>query len=228
MRLDKFVSQSAEITRSHAKKLIASRRIKVNLQVVSDSAHKIKDTDSVRLDDKTIQLSGYRYILLNKPAGYICSTQDEEYPSALNLIDVSNKSKLHFAGRLDQDTTGLTLISDDGNWTHRITSPRKKCGKTYRVWLSEVIDSATIELLQNGVLLKNETKETLPASVSIVTNKEVLLTIFEGKYHQVKRMFAAMGNRVTKLHRESVGEIALGTLEPGQYRLLSDVERDAF
>jgi len=224
MRLDKFVAQSADVTRSQAKKLIQAQRVTINQQRISNSAQKVTSEDRVFLDNKSLQLMGHRYILLHKPKGYICSTKDEEYPSALNLIDVPNKSKLHFAGRLDQDTTGMVLVSDDGDWTHRVTSPRKRLGKCYHVWLKEPVSSLMISEIESGVALKNEAKKTLPANIKLVSEYEVLLTIDEGKYHQVKRMFAAVGNRVVKLHRESIGEINLDNITEGEYRLLSENE----
>ncbi len=125
------------------------------------------------------------------------------------------------------DTTGLVLITDDGQWSHRITSPKHKCDKTYRVWLADPVQADYAEKLANGIELRNEREMTLPAQMELVNadENEVLLTIHEGKYHQVKRMFAALGNKVVGLHRERVGDIVLDeALEPGEYRYLTEEE----
>lgn len=224
MRLDKFISQAAKVTRSQAKKLITSQRVTIDGQPLINPSLKIFQESKVRLDEKPVKRPEKRYILLHKPAGFICSTIDEEYPSALKLLDIDDCSKLHFAGRLDQDTTGLVLISDDGDWTHRVTSPKNKCSKTYRVWLAEPLDDKAKTVLEEGVLLKSESKPTKPAQLQVLAEKEVLLTIVEGKYHQVKRMFAAVGNRVVSLHRESIGELSLNDLEESGWRHLNSAE----
>ena len=141
------------------------------------------------------------------------------------LLEEVNAEKLHIAGRLDCDTTGLLLLTDDGQWSHRVTSPKHKCEKTYRVWLDDPIADDVAEQFAEGVMLRGEKAETLPAQMDVVDEKEVLLTIHEGKYHQVKRMFAAVGNKVVGLHRETVGELVLDeTLEPGEYRELTAEE----
>ena len=133
--------------------------------------------------------------------------------------------KLQVVGRLDLDTTGLVLITDDGQWSHRITSPRHECAKTYRVWLADPIAPGTAELFAEVVLLRSEKEKTRPAQLEILGECEARLTIHEGKYHQVKRMFAAVGNKVIGLHREQIGALALDeALEPGEYRELSAAE----
>ncbi|TQV76929.1 pseudouridine synthase [Aliikangiella marina] len=232
MRLDKYLCQATSLTRSQAKKIIVSSRVKIGTKeatsVVVNPAFKVSETHQVLLDGEVISALGNRYIVLNKPAGYICSTIDELYPSALRLVSAAGKSNLHFAGRLDQDTTGLVLISDDGDWTHRVTSPKSLCAKTYRVWLAEALSAQAQDSLEQGVLLKNESKITRPAHIQVVTPQQVLLTIREGKYHQVKRMFAAVGNKVEKLHRESIGEITLENLQESQWRELNPTEIVSF
>jgi 16S rRNA pseudouridine516 synthase len=133
--------------------------------------------------------------------------------------------ELHFAGRLDVDTTGLVLLTDDGKWSHRITSPKHKCDKTYYVWLADPVGEDYAERFKQGIELRNEREATLPAKLDVITEHEVRLTIREGKYHQVKRMFAALGNKVEALHRERIGDIVLDEeLEPGEYRYLTEQE----
>ena len=128
-------------------------------------------------------------------------------------------------GRLDLDTTGIVLITDDGQWSHRISSPKHHVAKTYRVWTADAIPASAIEQFAQGVMLRSETNPTLPATLEILGEKEALLTIQEGRYHQVKRMFAAIGNKVDKLHRQQIGNITLpDDLAEGAYRALTAAE----
>lgn len=158
----------------------------------------------------------------------LCSHEDGFNHTAFVLLDEVKMENLHFAGRLDVDTTGLVLITDDGKWSHRITSPKHKCEKTYRVWLADPVQQEYVDQFKQGIELRNEKEPTLPAQLEIIDEKEVLLTIHEGKYHQVKRMFAALGNKVEGLHRERIGDIYLDEdLEPGEYRYLTQEEIDS-
>jgi len=169
-----------------------------------------------------------RYIILHKPLDTICSNVDELYPSLLHLIDVDRAFDMHIAGRLDADTTGLVLVTDDGRWSHNIISPKKQCEKVYRVWLRNPLREDTAEKFIHGVQLQGEDDLTRPAKLVQVAEKEVLLTITEGKYHQVKRMFAAVGNKVVGLHREQIGPVKLADLPLGQWRYLTNGEVEAF
>ncbi|TQV84456.1 pseudouridine synthase [Aliikangiella coralliicola] len=228
VRLDKYIAQAAGVTRSQAKDLIKHRRVKVSEQIVTDPACKTHVSDIVSLDDETLKGAGNYYLALHKPDGFICSTQDEIHPSALNLIKDIPPQDLHFAGRLDVDTTGLVLISNDGQWTHRVTSPKRLCAKVYRVWLAENISESALERLRNGLILKSDVKKTLSCHVAKVSERELLMTLYEGRYHQVKRMIGAVENRVVRLHREKVGDIDVSGLAEGEWRYLSDEEIAAF
>jgi len=228
IRLDKLVSKSLGLSRKEASKLIRSGRVSVNNAIEKSSSTNLSDSDKIEFEGKQLEAPNKRYILLNKPQGYICSTKDEEYPSTLNLIDIPT-DKLHFAGRLDADTTGLVLISDDGQWTHRITSPKHKHSKTYKVSLDEVITDEAIFKLENGVILKDSDKPTQSAKVKVINQKLIELSITEGRYHQVKRMVAAVGNHVVGLHRLAIGEISIPKdMEIGEWRKLTQVEVDCF
>ena len=225
MRLDKYICQNTDLTRSLAKKAISSGQVSVNLECVKNTAFKVNISDKVFYFDEQISTLGHRYLMLNKPLGYICSTQDEVHPSVLNLIDIDKRDRLHIVGRLDVDTTGLVLITDDGQWSHRITSPKKNCQKSYQVDLAENIDADIIKLFKKGLLLKNEIKPTLPAQLILQSKQKALLSIQEGRYHQVKRMFAAVGNHVEALHRVSIGTITLDAqLGEGEWRYLTEDE----
>ena len=229
MRLDRFLTESLGLTRSQAGRIIRSGEVLVNGMATKSAATQVDEQDVVELDGQRLQQTGPRYLMLHKPEGYVCSNDDPEHPTVLMLFDEPALNKLHCAGRLDLDTTGLLLVTDDGQWSHRITSPRHECAKTYRAWLADPVEPAVIEQFASGVQLRGERQLTRPAELELVTPTEALLTIHEGKYHQVKRMFAAVGNKVIRLHRERVGSLALGSdLAPGQYRALTPDEIAAF
>ena len=236
MRLDKFICKSTELTRNEAKKLLKSGEVRVNGVIEKDAAMQVHENNSITVDGQALTARTSRYFMLHKVVDSICSNVDEVYPSVLHFIDVDKAFDLHIAGRLDADTTGLVLITDDGRWSHNVISPKKECQKIYRVWLRNAIaeDKAAelIERFKQGIQLQGESSLTRPAVLVLVTDNEepsnesneVLLTITEGKYHQVKRMFAAVGNRVVGLHREQIGGIELGDLAPGQWRCLTEEE----
>ena len=244
MRLDKFICKSTELTRTEAKKLLKSGEVRVNGDVAKNAAMQVHENNLITIDGQTLTARTSRYFMLHKLPDSICSNVDEVYPSVLNFLAVDKAFDLHIAGRLDADTTGLVLITDDGRWSHNVISPKKECQKTYRVWLRDIIADgkvpALIEQFKQGIQLQGESSLTRPAILSLVfdsglSNKEanketneVLLTITEGKYHQVKRMFAAVGNKVVGLHREQIGAIKLGDLAPGEWRQLTSNEVDLF
>ena len=232
MRLDKYLCESTELSRANAKKCLHRGEVTCNGIVVKNSAFKVPDNCEVRFLGELVKARGLRYIMLNKPADTLCSNVDEVYPSVLSLLDIPKAYSLHIAGRLDADTTGLVLITDDGQWSHRLTSPVKVCGKRYRVQLAGPLPedkiAELIERFASGIALKGEKALTRPALLEVLAPTEVLLTLIEGKYHQAKRMFAAIGNQVVSLHREQVGVIALDpSLRPGEWRYLTQDEIDS-
>ncbi|WOH38797.1 16S rRNA pseudouridine(516) synthase RsuA [Thalassotalea fonticola] len=225
MRLDKFICRCTELSRSDAKKYLKRGAIKVADEVIKDPGFQVYPESVVTFNGNLLSFSAARYIMLHKPTDCICSNVDELYPSVLHLVEVDRAFDLHIAGRLDADTTGLVLITDDGQWSHKITSPKKECQKRYRVQLSKPIPENATQRFKEGVQLQNEPKLTRPALLEVLGEKEALLTISEGKYHQVKRMFAAIGNRVIGLHREQIGDIELDQeLSLGQWRYLTEEE----
>ena len=231
MRLDKHLHQCLGISRSQASQLLKTGRISVNDQIVKSGAQHVTEQDLILLDGEPLETPGekFYYFMLHKPQGYVCANGDASHPGIARLFDLPGAAELHAAGRLDVDTTGLVLVTNDGQWSHRVTSPRKQCDKTYRVWLSEPVSAETREIFAEGMLLRSETQVTRPAQLEIITPQEVLLTIHEGKYHQVKRMFAAVGNHVARLHRERIGELILDPALPeGSYRELTPEEISLF
>ncbi|MCK9468395.1 MAG: 16S rRNA pseudouridine(516) synthase RsuA [Porticoccaceae bacterium] len=225
MRLDRFISNTTDHSRKSVKALLRQGLVRVDGTTVSDPALKVRPGQTVTIADETVAPAGPRYFMLHKPLGYVCATRDNRHPTVIDLLDEPNKDKLQIAGRLDIDTTGLVLITDDGQWNHAVTSPRRACHKVYRVETADNISPDTSVRFSRGVLLDGERQRTRPATLELLYANEALLTLQEGKYHQVKRMFAAMGNRVTALHRESVGAITLDPdLEEGEYRPLTPCE----
>ena len=220
MRLDKFVCKSTELTRNEATQSIERGEIRVNGIVTVNAATQVHENNAITLNGQTLIARSFRYLLVHKPANTLCSSVDEVYPSLLNYIDVDNPAELHMAGRLDADTTGLVLLTDDGRWSFDIIRPTRQCEKVYRVGLTRPIADDVALKFKHGVQLQGEQHLTRPATLETLSRKEVRLTITEGKFHQVKRMFAAVGNRVVSLHRERIGNICLD-VEVGQWRHLT-------
>ena len=163
--------------------------------------------------------------MLNKPQGYVCSNDDGDYPNIYQFFDYPLTGKLHSAGRLDVDTTGLVLLTDDGQWSHRITSPKHHCEKTYLVTLADPVETHYAQACTEGILLRGEKTPTKPAKLEILDDYNVNLTLSEGRYHQVKRMFAALGNKVIGLHRWKIGDVVLDeSLQEGEFRPLTPEE----
>lgn len=229
LRLDRFLCQARGVTRSQAQRAIRAAEISVNDAAFTDPGAHVGPHDRVRWSGELLRATSARYFMLNKPAGVVCATRDRGHRTVLDLLNVPSSPGLHVAGRLDIDATGLVLITDDGDWSHRLTAPRAKQPKVYRVMLGAPIDAPAVEELERGVHLHNEPKRCAPVGVERLAADELRLTLTEGKYHQVKRMLAAVGNRVVGLHRERIGNIVLDpTLNPGAYRALSPDEIRVF
>lgn len=225
MRLDKFIGQCTDHSRTQIHQAIKAGRIVVDGIIATKADLKLNGREIVLMDNQPVALTPLRYLMLHKPAGYLCANSDAQHPVVLDLLDLPQKQGLQIVGRLDIDTTGLVLLTDDGQWNHRITSPRHECQKIYRVHTADVIDNEVIALFAQGVQLHGEKALTRPAHLELAGPCEARLSIHEGKYHQVKRMFAATGNRVIGLHREAIGAIQLdATLAEGGYRHLTQQE----
>ncbi|NVJ61608.1 MAG: 16S rRNA pseudouridine(516) synthase RsuA [Gammaproteobacteria bacterium] len=225
IRLDKLISQTTDWSRKEVKRLAHKELITVNGTVEKSTDTKINESDVVVCDGETIGDLTPRYFMLNKPVGFISATKDREHLTVLEFIEEPRKDNLSVAGRLDIDTTGLVLLTDDGQWLHRVISPKHHCVKTYLVETAKPLDEKQIAKLESGVWLNNEKTRTKPATVEVIDEYHYRLSITEGRYHQVKRMFAAIENHVESLHREQIGAIILDPdLQPGEYRALTDSE----
>lgn len=225
MRLDKFIATVTDLSRNDAKRAIKAGEVHVDGAPVLDPQARVAEMAAVTLWGRPLRSATARYFMLYKPEGYVCATKDRQHQTVLDLLDEDNLESLHIAGRLDIDTTGLVLLTDDGQWSHRITAPNRDCRKTYRVRTAEPIGDEAVRLFAQGLFLKAEKERLKPADLELIDEHNARVVISEGRYHQVKRMFGALGNAVVALHRERIGEIALDPgLEPGQYRVLTAEE----
>lgn len=228
MRLDKFLAHHLGVSRTIVNKELKAQKVTVNGDIVKSGAYHISPDQIVEYDGfEIVPITENRYFMLNKPQGYVCSTDDPDHPTILYFIDEPMAEKLHSAGRLDLDTTGLVLLTDDGKWSHRITSPKHHCEKVYQVTVEQPLTANLIDIFKQGIQLKSEKTLTEPAKLIIIDDYHAELTISEGRYHQVKRMFAAVNNHVTQLHRKQIGNIVLDIPE-GEYRPLTQDESNSF
>lgn len=228
MRLDKFLCETGAGSRSEVKQLIKKGLVCVNGITVKEADKKIEEeVDVVTLRGETLAFAMFHYYMLHKPAGVITATEDAAQKTVLDLLTGINTKKLFPVGRLDKDTEGLLLITDDGELAHRLLSPKKHVGKTYFVQTKYPVSDEAAQLLQEGVDIGDDTP-TLPAIVEKMGDAELLLTIKEGRYHQIKRMLLAVDNEVVYLKRISMGPLNLpDNLEKGAFRPLSEAEVNA-
>jgi 16S rRNA pseudouridine516 synthase len=226
MRLDRFLSNLPRFSRKDVRFALAGKRIKVDGQTVSDPLHEVREFSRVECDDEVLQLGKpARYFMLNKPTGCVSATIDPQHPTVLDLLNEPDKRDLHIAGRLDFNTTGLMLITNDGVWSRRLTQPQTKIAKTYYVETESVIGPEYVEKFAEGFYFAFEDLTTQPAELTVLGPRSARLSIVEGRYHQVKRMFGHFDNKVLRLHRESMGPLCLDPdLAPGAYRPLNAAE----
>ena len=232
MRLDKFLCETGFGTRSQVKELLKKGQVTVNGVAAKKPEQKIDEhKDQITCQGKTASYEKYVYYMLHKPAGVVSATEDKREKTVLDLLKSEDRRDGIFpVGRLDKDTEGFLLLTDDGDLAHRLLSPRKHVDKTYYAKIAGSVTEAHIERFREGLDIGDE-KKTLPAMLEILASKtetsELRITIHEGRFHQVKRMFEAVGCKVTYLKRLSMGAVALDeTLAPGDYRPLNEKERE--
>ena len=229
MRLDRFLCEMNIGTRSQVKTYIRQRLVTVNGIPAKSADMKINESsDKVTFREQSLQYRKYSYYMLNKPPGVVSATVDNTADTVVSLLEGEmHASDIFPVGRLDKDTTGLLLLTNDGDLAHRLLSPAKHVDKTYRVTLEHPLSPQDVENLRVGVAIGEE-KLTLPARVSAISDDTILLTIQEGKFHQVKRMLLAVGNGVRSLKRISFGTLCLDErLGEGEYRELTPEEIEA-
>lgn len=230
LRLDKYLAEMGIGTRSEVKKGIRKRLAQVNGQIVCQPEYKV-DTEEDRVSYAGVVVSYVRmeYYMLYKPSGIISASEDAREPCVVDLIQSRQRRDLFPVGRLDRDTEGLLLITNDGALAHRLLAPNRHVDKVYYARIRGRVTQEDVELFHRGVEIGEE-KPTLPAELSILRageESEILLTIREGKFHQVKRMFRAVGKEVLYLKRLRMGTLSLDdTLKPGEYRALKKSELD--
>lgn len=228
MRLDKYLAEMGAGTRSEVKKLVRAGRVTINGAVAEKPEQKVDpETDTVCLDGEALLYVAYEYYLFHKPAGCVSATEDKIHKTVMDYLTDTLRDDLFPVGRLDIDTEGLLLITNDGALAHELLSPAHHVKKTYYARVASRVTEEDARLFQQGVDIGEE-KLTKPAELVILTSgeeSEIELTITEGKFHQVKRMFQAVGKEVVYLKRLSMGPLTLPeTLLPGEYRALTQEE----
>ena len=230
LRIDKMLSNSGVGSRKRIKTDARQGAIEVNGTIEKDSSRIIDtETDTVKYKGETINYTRFIYLMMNKPRGVVSATEDNYDKTVIDLLNDEDKFYKPFpVGRLDKDTEGLLLITNDGKLAHELLSPKKHVDKTYYVEAAEEVTDDDVRAFERGVILEEDNYKTLPAKLQIIESgypSICLVTIREGKFHQVKRMFNAVNNEVTYLKRISMGTLKLdGSLKTGQYRHLTEEE----
>ncbi|MEW6990146.1 pseudouridine synthase [Colwelliaceae bacterium 6441] len=228
-RLDRYISEQCQISRRDVRLMLAKKRIRVDGHVVDDIGLIINKFSHIQLDSTTLQQQPAYYQMLHKPAGVVSATVDKQHPTVIDLIEHPAKHEFHIVGRLDLNTSGLVLLTNDSRWSERLMSPAHKVAKKYQVELQHPIsqDEADyyIEAFAKGMFFEFEGITTLPAKLTIISEYKVEVELFEGKYHQIKRMFGRFQNPVIALHRVAVGNLLLDdSLLVGESRALTATE----
>ena len=224
MRLDKFISSSKNFTRKEVKKFIKDKLILVNEEVATSPSLSINEfKDIIKFDGGIIEYHPYHYLLLNKLQGYVSATKEERnYPPVTDLISEYEFANLFPVGRLDVDSTGLLLMTNDGKLAHKLLSPKKHVDKVYQVSVDFPLKAELIKSFENGIMMDGEL--TLPAKLEILDEYHANVTLHEGKFHQVKRMFSYFGYKVLTLNRIKFAFLTLDGVKIGEYRLLTNDE----
>jgi 16S rRNA pseudouridine516 synthase len=221
-RLDRFISQQLQINRKNVRLMLARGQVKVDGELARDIDMIVDQFAHICVDDKVLQANQTSYLMLHKPVGVVSATVDDKHKTVLDLIECDNKESLHIVGRLDLNTSGLVLLTNDGRWSKKLMDPEHKVGKLYRVHLQNPLTNDYISAFEKGMYFEFEDMTTLPAELEIVDSHTALVTLYEGRYHQIKRMFGRFRNPVIGLHRISVGKIVLDSeLTVGQSRALT-------
>lgn len=224
-RIDKVISNQTEYSRKDIKKIVMQKRVRVNNEIVLKSDIKVDpEKDVITIDGEKINIVDHVYLILNKPQGYISATEDRSQATVLDLIDEKYSHRDLFpAGRLDKDTTGMMIITDDGEFAHNILAPKKHIKKTYDVTIDVPVTEEMARKFKEGINLNDGVCKT--ASLEITGQNTAIVVLTEGRYHQIKRMFGCFGAKVTKLHRIGMGMLMLpNDLEEGCSRELTREE----
>jgi len=207
------------------KPILAQGRVLVDGCVANDSQQLIDDFSHVTFDEQVLQANTPHYVMMNKPAGVISATKDEKHKTVIDLLERPDRDSLHIVGRLDFNSTGLLLLTNDSRWSRQLMEPEKKVPKLYRVRLENPITEDAVNAFAEGMYFAYEDITTRPAKLNIINDYEAEVSLVEGRYHQIKRMFGRFQNEVLALHRVAIGNL---TLDPelgfGESRELTDAE----
>ena len=218
MRLDRFLSHKTRLGKKTVRQKIDLGLAQVDGVVERFHRADVDHFSTVTLEGETLQENEAIYLMLHKPAGYLSATTDPEHPTVIDLIDEPFAKDLHIAGRLDRASTGMLLLTNDGRWSRALTEPDKKVGKVYHVELRDPVRSDCVDIFNQGIYFAFEDLTTAPVELKILAERKVEITLYEGRYHQIKRMFHAIDNKVVGLHRSQIGSLQLGELQPGEYQ----------
>ena len=222
MRLDKYLSHCGLGTRSQTRSLIQRGVVEVNGEVCRQIGQHIND-EEVRVFGEPLVYEPYLYYMMNKPQGVLSAANDKKQPTVMDLLQGDNPIPVHVVGRLDKDTTGLLLLTNNGALAHKIMSPKTKLPKVYDMTLAHPLSLTDIQTLENGILL--DEKRTLPCSITHLHGTVYTITLMEGRFHQIKRMMHHVGNEVLTLHRTQIGPLVLDpSLALGAFRRLTEQE----
>jgi len=224
-RLDRFLSAKTGISLRALKPVLAQGRVMVDHCITTDAQQLIDEFSHVTLNERVLQDNTQHYVMMNKPIGVVSATKDDKHKTVIDLLERADSGSLHIVGRLDFNSTGLLLLTNDGRWSRRLTEPDKKVCKLYRVELADPITQATVDAFAEGMYFEYENITTRPAQLNILSDYVAEVTLTEGKYHQIKRMFGRFDNEVLQLHRLAVGNLKLDPeLKAGQSRELTAAE----
>lgn len=227
-RLDRHLSALLDIKRRDVRLLLAQGRVEVDGKTATDISQIISRFSDVRCDGKATLADTARYLMLNKPAGIVSATVDDRHNTVIDLLTQPWKHQLHIVGRLDFNSTGLVLLTNDGQWSRQLSLPGSKLLKRYRVRVEKTLTDEHVKAFQHGLYFQYEGTTTRPAQLTILSEFEAEVGLVEGRYHQIKRMFGQFDNKVLSIHRFAVGLLLLDTaLAPGQSRELSPAEWEA-
>jgi 16S rRNA pseudouridine516 synthase len=225
-RLDRLISELCQINKKKVRLILAQQRITVDGVLALDIDLIVDQFSRVVMDDEVLQENQPYYIMLNKPIGVVCATKDEKHKTVIDLLtgqfDQETIASLHIVGRLDLNTSGLVLLTNDSRWSERLTSPEYKVKKSYQVTLENPLTTEYIDAFAQGMYFHYEKITTKPAMLCIISPFEAQVILTEGRYHQIKRMFGRFRNPVIGLHRHSIGQLTLDeSLQYGESRLLN-------
>lgn len=229
MRIDKFLSHAANLSRKDCQKKLKNGEVTVNGAVIKNSDYKVDpEKDEVAFLGKKIVYNEFTYIILNKPQGVVSATDDARQKTVIDLLPPEMKKLALFpCGRLDKDTTGVVILTNDGAAAHNALSPKKHVTKKYRFSVADGYFDDDIIAIENGITLKDG-YTTKPCKIERTDDKNGFIYLTEGKYHEIKRLFGARGNKITALERVAFGNITVGELACGEWRYMTDEEISSF